>query len=153
MPEAGADADEDGGDERPLAARAEEPPRAPEHEPDGRGVGEEPDGARRRLEAQAEAVDRGEHDHEQEVGRAVDGLLADVPDDAVPGRQVAGVAHQHGGVLFGPPAQVELGPHVPADEEQQQEARRPVAPVEAGRPLPGHQCVSPLARADARQLR
>ena len=34
----------------------------------------------------------GEDDHEQEIGRAVDGLLADVPDDAVTGGQLAAFA-------------------------------------------------------------
>ena len=85
-----------------------QPARAPEHEPDGRGVGGEADAARGRLEAEAGAVDGRDHDHEQEVGRAVDGLLADVPDDAVAGREVVRVAQQHRRVLFGPAAQVEV---------------------------------------------
>ena len=154
MAEAGADAEEDGRHERPLAARAEEPPRAPEHEPDGRGVGEEPD-------ARAPTVSR-LRPRPWTAASATMNRKSVAPSTGFspmfqtmpwPGRQVARVAHQHRGVLLGPPAQVERGPHVPADEEQQQEADRPVAPVEAGRALRGHQCVSALARADARQLR
>ena len=59
MPQAGTDPDEDGRHERPLPARAELSPGAPEDEPHGREVCGETDRARRRLEARPEAVDRG----------------------------------------------------------------------------------------------
>jgi len=37
--------------------------------------------------------------HEEKIGRAVHGRLADVPNDAVTLREVLGVAHEHGRIF------------------------------------------------------
>jgi hypothetical protein len=78
-------------------------------------------------------MEAGEHQHEEEVGGAVDRRLADVPDDAVTGGQVPGVAHQDGGVLFRLGGEVEGAGGVDGEQADQRPRQED---VEGGVPLP-----------------
>ncbi|MBV6393251.1 MAG: hypothetical protein KPEEDBHJ_02490 [Anaerolineales bacterium] len=84
----------------------------PVHDEDGEEMGREADAAHGLTDGEAEFDECGGGDHEKEIGRAVHGRFADVPDDAVSAREVLGVAHDHGGVFEGRDGEINKGERI-----------------------------------------
>ena len=76
-------------------------------------------------------MDAGHREQEQEVRAAVEGRLTQVPDDPVTVGQVLRVAQQHGRVLLRPSPQVDPGPDVPGQGEQEEKEKGDVRASDA----------------------
>ena len=55
--------------------------------------------ANRLTDGQSKFDEGGRGNHEEKIGCAIHGMLADVPDNAVTIRKMLGITHEHGGIF------------------------------------------------------
>jgi hypothetical protein len=92
---------------------------------DGKQVGRKTDAAHRLTNGEAKFDERGRGSHEEEIGRAIDGVFADVPDNAMTTRKMLGVAHDHRRVFKRRNGKIdEVKGVIESREKQQRVARR-----------------------------